>query len=305
MVLGLFAAVGTAAGTIGRGQLATTAMTAGSMLLALLVAGIASIGRLSPASFVQAWMGFGPAGYLPTNFWSRFVSGGQSASSPGWLGILVTAAVAGRYRPLAIRRGRDRVSGGPDRGVRSSHVRTAWSQRRLPARSADRLLAATLLIWALFDVPWWWRPPGHSGSDPGHTRRLGLAVAQSVPFLWRRSQPGGGAGAGRGIADGEICRPPQHLVSERGGARRRLRTRGIRQPGNAPDRPAAGGGVVIAALVTLQAAAAATQRPSPARCSARPLFSARSPAPTETSPPPPPGTRTTWNGQASPGNCMT
>jgi ABC-type transport system involved in multi-copper enzyme maturation permease subunit len=93
VVLGLFAAVGTAAGTIGRGQLATTAITAGSMLLALLVAGIASIGRISPASFVQAWMGFGPAGYLPTNFWSRFVSGGQDLSQiAGLLGILLTVA---------------------------------------------------------------------------------------------------------------------------------------------------------------------------------------------------------------------
>jgi ABC-type transport system involved in multi-copper enzyme maturation permease subunit len=95
VVLGLFAAVGTAAGTIGRGQLATTAVTAGSMLLALLVAGVASIGRLSPASSVQAWMGFGPAGYLPTNFWSRFIGGGQDLGQlAGLLGILVTAAVA-------------------------------------------------------------------------------------------------------------------------------------------------------------------------------------------------------------------
>jgi hypothetical protein len=37
------------------------------MLLALLVAGIASIGRLSPASFVQAWMNFDATGYLPTD----------------------------------------------------------------------------------------------------------------------------------------------------------------------------------------------------------------------------------------------
>jgi ABC-type transport system involved in multi-copper enzyme maturation permease subunit len=95
VVLGLFAAVGTAAGTIGRGQLATTAVTAGSMLLALLVASIASIGRLSPASSVQAWMGFGPAGYLPTNFWSRFISSGQNLGQlAGLAGILLTVAAA-------------------------------------------------------------------------------------------------------------------------------------------------------------------------------------------------------------------
>ena len=95
VVLGLFAAIGTAAGTIGRGQLATMAITAGSMLLALLVAGITSLGRLSPASFVQAWMNFGPAGYLPTNFWSRFIGSGQSLSQlAGLIGIAVTAALA-------------------------------------------------------------------------------------------------------------------------------------------------------------------------------------------------------------------
>jgi ABC-type transport system involved in multi-copper enzyme maturation permease subunit len=95
VVLGLFAAVGTAAGTIGRGQLATAAVTAGSMLLALLAAGIAGIGQLSPATFVQAWMGFGPAGYLPTNFWSRFISGSEHTGQlAGLLGVLLTAAVA-------------------------------------------------------------------------------------------------------------------------------------------------------------------------------------------------------------------
>ncbi len=95
IVLGLFAAVGTAAGAIARGQLATMAITAGSMLLALLVAGIASIGRLSPASFVQAWMSFDTAGYLPTNLWSRFVSGGPQLSElAGLSGIVLTGAVA-------------------------------------------------------------------------------------------------------------------------------------------------------------------------------------------------------------------
>jgi ABC-type transport system involved in multi-copper enzyme maturation permease subunit len=95
IVLGLFAAVGTTAGAIARGQLAATAITAGSMLLALLVAGIASMGRLSPASCVQAWMNFDSAGYLPTNFWSRFTGGGPHTSQlAGLLGIVLTGAVA-------------------------------------------------------------------------------------------------------------------------------------------------------------------------------------------------------------------
>jgi signal transduction histidine kinase len=65
----------------------------------------------------------------------------------------------------------------------------AWSQRRLRAETGDRLLAAVLLVWALFDVPWWWRPPGHGGSAPVILGVIALAAAQSVPFLWRRQQP--------------------------------------------------------------------------------------------------------------------
>jgi ABC-type transport system involved in multi-copper enzyme maturation permease subunit len=95
VVLGLFAAVGTAAGVIGRGQLATTALTAGVFLLALLLAGIAIVGEVSPASFVQAWMGFAGNGYLPTNFWSRFIGNGQHLGQlAGLTGIAITAAVA-------------------------------------------------------------------------------------------------------------------------------------------------------------------------------------------------------------------
>jgi signal transduction histidine kinase len=67
--------------------------------------------------------------------------------------------------------------------------RRAGPGRRLSAAAADRLLAGVLLIWALFDVPWWWRPPGHAGSTPVILATAGLAAAQSVPFLWRRSRP--------------------------------------------------------------------------------------------------------------------
>jgi hypothetical protein len=112
IVLGLFAAVGTAAGAIARGQLATTAITAGSMLLALLVAGIASIGQLSPASFVQAWMNFDAAGYLPTNFWSRFISGGpQPGELPG-CSASCSPALSRQPSPMAILRRRDGVTAG-------------------------------------------------------------------------------------------------------------------------------------------------------------------------------------------------
>jgi signal transduction histidine kinase len=67
----------------------------------------------------------------------------------------------------------------------------AWPQRRLPARDIDRLLSGALLIWALFDVPWWWRPPGHAGSTLVILGTLGLAAAQSLPFLYRRTRPAG------------------------------------------------------------------------------------------------------------------
>jgi signal transduction histidine kinase len=64
-----------------------------------------------------------------------------------------------------------------------------WPQRRLRAQTATRLLAAVLLAWALFDVPWWWRPPGHGGSALAILGVIALAGAQSVPFLWQRQQP--------------------------------------------------------------------------------------------------------------------
>jgi len=53
----------------------------------------------------------------------------------------------------------------------------------------DRFIAAGLLIWAVPDVPWWWRPPGHGAATPVVLGYLALALAQSVPFLWWRRIP--------------------------------------------------------------------------------------------------------------------
>ena len=40
-------------------------------------------------------MGFGSAGYLPTNFWSRFLSSGAHAAPlAGLAGVVLTAAAA-------------------------------------------------------------------------------------------------------------------------------------------------------------------------------------------------------------------
>jgi len=64
-----------------------------------------------------------------------------------------------------------------------------WLQPRPGPDSVDRLLAAGMLLWALPDVPWWWRPPGHGRATPIVVGVLILAFAQSLPFLWRRRQP--------------------------------------------------------------------------------------------------------------------
>jgi signal transduction histidine kinase len=59
---------------------------------------------------------------------------------------------------------------------------------------SDWLVAAGLLAWAVPDVPWWWRPPGHSAAAFVVVGYIGLALAQSVPFLWRRRWPASVAG---------------------------------------------------------------------------------------------------------------
>jgi signal transduction histidine kinase len=53
----------------------------------------------------------------------------------------------------------------------------------------DRLIAVGLLAWAATDVPWWWRPPGHSASTPVVLGFVLLMLAQSLPFLWWRRWP--------------------------------------------------------------------------------------------------------------------
>ena len=65
----------------------------------------------------------------------------------------------------------------------------SWLPHRPRAGDIDRAVALGLLLWALFDVPWWWRPAGHSRPLPTVLGLLVLAVAQSVPLTWRRSRP--------------------------------------------------------------------------------------------------------------------
>ncbi|MCL2734444.1 MAG: histidine kinase [Actinomycetia bacterium] len=62
--------------------------------------------------------------------------------------------------------------------------------RAMTARDgADLLVTVVLLGWALTDVPWPWRPPGHGGTAPAVCGFLALALVQSVPSLWRRRLP--------------------------------------------------------------------------------------------------------------------
>ena len=61
----------------------------------------------------------------------------------------------------------------------------AWRDLGRPQR-VDLAIAAVLLAWGLPDVPWWWEPSGHAGSTPVVLGSLGLTLAMSVPFCWRR-----------------------------------------------------------------------------------------------------------------------
>ena len=64
----------------------------------------------------------------------------------------------------------------------------AWRDLGRPQR-ADLAIAAVLLAWGLPDVPWWWEASGHAGSALDVLGSLGLTLAMSVPFCWRRRFP--------------------------------------------------------------------------------------------------------------------
>jgi signal transduction histidine kinase len=70
-----------------------------------------------------------------------------------------------------------------------SHIVTAYRRRLAAWPWIDILVAIALFGWAAPDVPWWWRPPGHVPSTPVVLGYLCLALAMSVPFVWRRRYP--------------------------------------------------------------------------------------------------------------------
>ncbi len=55
-------------------------------------------------------------------------------------------------------------------------------------RAVDIGVALTLAAWAVPEVPWWWREPGHQVNTTMWAL-TGVVVVQSLPFLWRRSRP--------------------------------------------------------------------------------------------------------------------
>jgi ABC-type transport system involved in multi-copper enzyme maturation permease subunit len=106
LVLAAFAAIGLLAAVLTRNTIGTMATTAAAFVAMLVFTTVPHVGRWTPATWVQGWMGF-PVGLrsitsLPNNFWSRFIS---SAGSPpshllGLTGLVsllvVTAAAASR-----------------------------------------------------------------------------------------------------------------------------------------------------------------------------------------------------------------
>ncbi|MGH2717750.1 MAG: hypothetical protein ACRDJU_04115 [Actinomycetota bacterium] len=96
LVLGVFTLVGVAAGLLTRSTVGTVAVVVGAIGALLIVGAVQGVAKLSPATWVQAWMHFSFNGaYLPTNFWTRFESGVTMSSGAAFIGLLGTLAVIG------------------------------------------------------------------------------------------------------------------------------------------------------------------------------------------------------------------
>jgi hypothetical protein len=106
LVLAAFAAIGLLAGVITRGTIGTMAATAAADIVMLIAATLPGLGRWTPATWVQGWMGFaagqGSVTTLPDNFWSRFISSGGAPPSHevglvGVLAMLFTCALTSMW----------------------------------------------------------------------------------------------------------------------------------------------------------------------------------------------------------------
>jgi ABC-type transport system involved in multi-copper enzyme maturation permease subunit len=80
LILGFFAALGLATAVVTRGTVGTIAGTVAAVVALLALATPPAFGKWTPATWVEAWMGFPPGqrsiSTLPTNFWSRFTGSG-------------------------------------------------------------------------------------------------------------------------------------------------------------------------------------------------------------------------------------
>jgi signal transduction histidine kinase len=60
----------------------------------------------------------------------------------------------------------------------------------LSPRLVDAGIVVVLVVWALPDAPWPWRPPGHVPALGRSLAIIGILLIQTLPFLWRRRYPG-------------------------------------------------------------------------------------------------------------------
>ncbi|GAA2002744.1 ABC transporter permease subunit [Catenulispora subtropica] len=93
LILGFFAALGLAAAVVTRSTVGTIAGSVAGVVALLALGTLPGWGRWTPATWVEAWMGFPPGtrsvSTLPTNFWSRFTgSGAPPAALLGLVGVV-------------------------------------------------------------------------------------------------------------------------------------------------------------------------------------------------------------------------
>jgi hypothetical protein len=102
LVLGFFAVLGVAAAVVTRGTVGTIAGSIAAVVALLALGTLPTVGKWTPATWVEAWMGFTSGSgisTLPDNFWSRFTSSGAIPGHvfglAGMTGtVVVLAAVA-------------------------------------------------------------------------------------------------------------------------------------------------------------------------------------------------------------------
>lgn len=104
LVLALFAAVGVLASFVTRSAVGALGACAAVDIGLLAAASLPGLGRWTPATWVQDWMGFGVGQNsitaLPDNFWSRFFS--SSGAAPSHLETGLEAAALGMVAVLCL-----------------------------------------------------------------------------------------------------------------------------------------------------------------------------------------------------------